>query len=274
MSNRLSQTERVQAAELWAAAKVQLAGTKRARDNVHCARVALNLLRSKYPKSPLLLRRRPARCIRRWGKALEKRGSMRDARRGIRKPALTWRVAKRAIKTLVDGYEDGDSKWQPFVSMGQALNYRETLRRIKRRYKMSRRGMWRCLCKWDKGLCLRTVQVKYALSDAQKKERRRLAEVHYQRARADRDYLLRTVFIDEKTMRIAPAKHGNKIICYVTSPVKYLSHPSKNWAKQFQVVVCYICAVSAILGAFYFRLITGTTRLDTHAKVSAPGAGP
>jgi hypothetical protein len=212
-------------------------------------RLAVEHFKARHPAVRIS---RPREFIVRWAARADSApdGALKDAPGRGRKRVLSHARAMRCADILASG---------GWPSVEDAIADNAQLRAAARLYR-SPAAFWRRLKQADPKLQSRMLRVKQDLTPQQRGERVAACQLLLRMSqRVLMDYLLRTFWIDMKTMVISV--RTGRVICRRGDAV-VLTTPLITWQKQHYVVIKFYAVVNALAGAVLYREVTGTTGLS------------
>lgn len=223
----------------------------------------------------------PANLIRRTVEKFERTGSVHDAPRSGRPPALTAAKALAAAELFKAGYEvyrtyrrgaPPITERRYYTSIEDALRREPRLERIRAKANVSARVLLRAMRGADPQLIRRRLDIKGPLSQAQRQERqRKAAEWLEAYKRGGAEWLRRLVFLDEATIYLADAKeHKLSVWCDAYDDNATGVGIFGNLGAFDLVKLRFYVAVSPVCGPLMLYPTTGSTHLRRRYAGVAP----
>jgi len=217
---------------------------------------AVKVFRQNNPRFKFI--RQLRRLIQRWGPRYDETGCIQEQRKG-RVSKISDEEADQCIKIMRDGFKTADGRQWRFASIADALARSKVLRGHANHAKLSPRGFWRRLKRRDPKLTYKSIRLRRLLTREQKRRRRAFAQYMLDLApTALRDGLLRTFFVDAKTMHFNV--RSGKFISF-KGLNETLASPNVYWKSQDVITIKYYAAVNAFVGPVMYTEVTGTTGL-------------
>lgn len=202
-----------------------------------------------------------------WVDTFEQRGSVLDQPPPGRQSPVEQGLAFEVCYLIQAGYVNETGQQCYFRSIRHAVQHRPRLQEILGNKRITQQGMLRRVKRACPELARRTLRFVRVLTPRTKRARAQYAAWMLSMLKMTpqgldaselQSYLARFVWIDSKTLYVAPA---DRLVYAPPGADLYVEDARMPCSKSQVKKINYYVVVNAVLGPIYFKVVTGTTRI-------------